>query len=75
MQQDKDNLTINELKGHGAAISGLIANTDIKLQEIEDEKIENEYRRRYEEGNREGFIGDTYSAIIDNILVMPAFIG
>ena len=73
--KDKDNLTINELKGHGAAISGLIANTDIKLQEIEDEKIENEYRRRYEEGNREGFIGDTYSAIIDNILVMPAFIG
>lgn len=73
--KDKDNLTINELKGHGAAISGLIANTDIKLQEIEDEKIENEYRRRYEEGNRKGFIGDTYSAIIDNILVMPAFIG
>lgn len=69
----KNKITINEIRGYQSAISGFNINTGKKIIErIPDSKLKEEYYSRIESG--EGGINGTYSMIIDNILIMPAFI-
>lgn len=69
----KNKMTINEIRGYQSAISGFNINTGYHLEEISvNEQIRKKYIEALEKGNKG--INNTYSMMIDDVLVMPAFI-
>lgn len=68
-----NSMTINEIRGYESAISGFNINTEYTLTEIKpNNELIQKYHKEIEKGNTG--INDSYSIIIDNILIMPAFI-
>lgn len=69
----KNKLTINEVRGYAGAIPAINVYTNLDLEKIDASKtMQDEYIKRIQEGNKG--INDTYSMIIDDVLILPAFI-